>query len=85
MNNRLLHRWFFRIGICAFVMCLAALPCAPSARAAQSEVPAGIAAVLASPDRPPADVQRVARKYFAPTEATVGWFVPETPSTYLSV
>jgi len=28
----------------------------------------------------PADVQRVARKYFAPTEATVGWFVPQTPA-----
>lgn len=27
----------------------------------------------------PEDVQRVARKYFAPDEATVGWFVPENP------
>jgi zinc protease len=27
----------------------------------------------------PADVQRVARKYFSPEEATIGWFVPETP------
>jgi len=28
----------------------------------------------------PADVQRVARKYFSPTEATIGWFVPEAPA-----
>ncbi len=27
----------------------------------------------------PEDVQRVARKYFVPDEATVGWFVPENP------
>ena len=72
MNNRLLHRWFFRIGICAFVMGLAALPCAPSARAAQSEVPAGIAAVLASPDRPPADVQRDALRMPAQTLVFAG-------------
>jgi len=28
----------------------------------------------------PADVQRVARKYFAPQEATIGWFVPQSPA-----
>jgi zinc protease len=29
-----------------------------------------------------ADVQRVARRYFAPEEATVGWFVPVAPSEH---
>jgi zinc protease len=30
----------------------------------------------------PADVQRVARKYFAPEQATIGWFVAEAPSEH---
>jgi zinc protease len=30
----------------------------------------------------PEDVQRVARKYFAPEEATIGWFVAEAPTEH---